>query len=846
MLPVAAVWQAAAFQLSMQHPEPFEWTAQFSGKDLLQQVSPVVLEGAEDHAEMDGSESVKVHAANGETVGFRIPIDMYNRDGITVEVVAKAEEAAGSFFGWPGLSVFLIDDHCSENMLIRPGSVLAKQALLEAAVPNDGEFHTYRLTAREDNFRIYVDGDLVISGPGLYLGGRHELPVYDVNNDNHYRSVTVGAGTRNQTSLGLFQKISICTAGAYAPDGTKELFPDVMKGRRVTVPKDDVISQKIADKLNAWDSLVPKLGGDVDAPVFFDDDEVLIWAQNSGTKVFREDVPVGGQTDPALTFSLAANEAEAVQLVLHPKEVPLQNISWTCSDLTTEDGAIISADCFRINPVGYIEVAPVPTIARINSEWELVGQQGYWPDPLLPLDTFTAEHPVNYPIWISLNVPSGTSAGDYRGTMTLSAGGMDSKTVQIAATVYDFEIPQSPSIKVSYTFLPHWGSSHVDEEVVTNYYSELIRHRGSPSSVWPYPKVELRNGIVSVDREGSKLWEQNSRWLIEEKGVNNFFFPYVSPVHHFLEADEARRSAVRFLDVPMYEDDAFTFTEEFKSVFRQYIVQMSAYLDNLGWLDQFNHLFSLNEPAVTDVSRRFDIISNYCDLVHQVRPDLKVGVGMAIIVGQPEIDKLIGKISIWRENLFDTDALNERRAAGDQVWFYRNRHDYIDTDAMSLRADGWIMWNKQIEGYYFDNLMCRSFNAQGWDTPGFVFLGYQTWGAGQLVYVNETHDGFIKSLRWDLLLDGYEDYEYFKLLDDRIQTVRSSVTASIDKKQLASEAEAYLSTLSDQLVPVYNFSKAGPYTSPQDVVEESEYEKDPAVINEGRTEVARYIQLLGE
>lgn len=824
----------------------FEWTVQFSGKDLLQQTSPITQIGKKENAVPADSESVKISAGGGTTVGFRIPLEMYNRDGVTVEVVAKAEKAGGDFFGWPGLSVFLIDDYRAENLLIRPGSVLARQALLQAQVSNEGGFHTYRLTAKEDDFRVYVDGKMVLNGPGRYLSGRHELPVYDLKGDNNYRTVTVGAGTPNQTSLGLLKKVSVCTAGAFAPDGTPETFSGDLMGKKVTIPTNKVISRKIEDKLNGWDPQAPKIGGEVNAPVLFDDENVMIWSQRSGTKVFREDVPVGGQTDPKLTFSLAANEMEAMQLVLRPKDTPLRNISWSVGDLTSADGVKISADCFRINSVGYIRVTPVPSVTRINSKWTLIGKLGYWPDPLLPRTEFTAEHPINYPIWVSLNAPLGTPPGTYRGTMTLSAEGMDPKTIQIAATVFDFEIPESPSIKVSYTFLPHFGSSHVDEDVVKNYYSELIRHRGSPSCVWPYPKVELRDGKVSVDREASKLWEKNARWLIEEKGVNNFFFPYVSPVHHFLEYREDRRKTVTFLGVRIFEDDARTFTAEFKSVFQQYLVQMSKYLEDLGWLDKFNHLFSMNEPAVTDVPRRFDIISEYCDLVHEVRPDLKVSVNMAIIVGPPEIDKLIGKISIWRENAFDTEALDARRAAGDEVWFYWNRSDFIDSDAMRVRANGWIMWNKQVEGHYFDNLMNRAFNAQGWDDPGQVFLGRQMWGNGQLVYANETLDGFVISTRWENLLDGYEDYEYFKLLSDRAQKVLNSETASAAKKQLAQEAETYLNNLSDKLVPVYDFKRTGPYTSPRVIEEKSDYEKDPNVIEEGRAKVAQYIQQLGE
>ena len=824
----------------------FEWTVQFTGKELLEQKPPVVMVGDAANATPAEDGGVSVRSSNGETVDFRIPLEMYNSDGVTIEVVAKVEKATGNFFGWPGLSVFVIDDYRAENFLIRPGSVVARQALLQASIPNPRAFHTYRFTVKDDDFRVYVDGKLVINGLGFFLSGRHELPVYDLKGDNNYRTVTIGAGLRNQSSEGVFRRVSISTAGAFVPDGTPEQFSGDVVGEKITIPDNQAISKRIEEKLNEWDPEVPELGGDVEAPVLFDDEHAMIWVQHAGTKVFREDFPLGLELDPELSFTLAANEQESVQLVVRPNEAPLKNISWIFSDLSSEEGGAISADCFRVNPVGYIKVMPVPSVTRINSKWTLIGKQGYWPDPLLPLDSFTAEHPINYPIWISLTVPAGTSPGIYKGEMTLTADGMEKRTIAIKATVFDFELPKSPSIKVSYTFLPHFGSSHVDEQVVKGFYDALIRHRGSPSTVWPYPKVELRDGVVTVDREGSKLWEENARWLIEEKGVNNFFFPYVSPVHHFLEYDEARRRTVTFLGVPMYEDDAETFTEEFKSVFQQYLVEMSEYLEDLGWLDKFNHLFSMNEPAVTDVPRRFDIIARFCDLVHEVRPDLDVSVNMAIIVGPPEIDKLVGKVSIWRENAFDTEALEARRADGDEIWFYWNRSDFIDSDAMRMRANGWIMWEKQIEGHYFDNLMNRQFNAAGWDVPGQVFLGRQMWGNGQLVYANETLDGFVESTRWEVLLDGYEDYEYFKILSDRIEQTLASATASEEKKALANEARAYLEHLSTTLVPVYDFTRTGPYTSPRVIVEESDYETDPGVILEGRKRVAGYIEQLGE
>src|SRR5262249_8076089 len=129
----------------------------------------------------------------------------------------------------------------------------------------------------------------------------------------------------------------------------------------------------------------------------------------------------------------AGNEFEPFQVVLRAAEHEVQGVDAEATDLDAANGVRIPARNVTLYLERYLELAK-PSSAD--------GGTGEWPDPLLPridpnagerLGIFPFELPAgkNRVLWIDVYVPARTPAGDYRGTVRLSAGGVPRARVPV-------------------------------------------------------------------------------------------------------------------------------------------------------------------------------------------------------------------------------------------------------------------------------------------------------------------------------------------------------------------------------------------------------------------------------
>ncbi len=159
-------------------------------------------------------------------------------------------------------------------------------------------------------------------------------------------------------------------------------------------------------------------------------DGLAAWPVNPVVKVFRWDAPPE-KPAPARLF-VARNEAEPLQLAVRgPKAVPGVRVE---VDPPVGPGGAVLAD-IETAVVGYVPIDHPTNYYRSESPpWHRKypqqpgrcdGWAGYWPDPLLPRDTFDLEADRTQPVWITVHVLKDARPGDYRGTVRLVAGGAE-------------------------------------------------------------------------------------------------------------------------------------------------------------------------------------------------------------------------------------------------------------------------------------------------------------------------------------------------------------------------------------------------------------------------------------
>jgi len=289
-------------------------------------------------------------------------------------------------------------------------------------------------------------------------------------------------------------------------------------------------------------------------------------------------------------------------------------------------------------------------------------------------------------------------------------------------------------------------------------------------------------------------------------------------------------------------------TPEYQAAFSQYCRTLQRHLREKGWLDEA-YVYWFDEPDPKD----YAFVRDGFRRLKAAAPLLR-----GMLTEQVE-DGLVGGPDIWcpLTPSYDSEKARRRRECGETFWWYvccGPKAPYctlfIDHAATELRVWLWQTWQRGIEGVlvwqtnYWTSQAAyphrdRPQNPYA-DPMGWV-SGYSTptgtrqpWGNGdgRFLYPPEAAadarqpqtvlDGPVDSIRWEMLRDGIEDYEYLAIL-------RRLLKARGSKLPPARRAE-YTKLL----------------TVPEAITKDlTTFTRDPAPIEARRHEVAKAIEALG-
>jgi hypothetical protein len=221
----------------------------------------------------------------------------------------------------------------------------------------------------------------------------------------------------------------------------------------------------------------------------------------------------------------------------------------------------------------------------------------------------------------------------------------------------------------------------------------------------------------------------------------------------------------------------------------EYMRMVTEHLAEKGQIDKgYNYI--TDEP----VPEQYPKVKAASELCRMADQRIKV-----LLTEQVEKD-LVGSVDIWVPILpaYDETRSKERQKAGEQVWWYvccGPHHPYpnnfIDYPALDHRILSWITWRYGVNGILY-------WSATYWrDNPWEVAMSYTPdgkgkWGNGdgRLIYPaarkpSETFidKGPIPSIRWEMIRDGVEDYDYFAILKAKL--AKSKPGPAADKARAA-------------------------------------------------------------
>ncbi|HLY09674.1 MAG TPA: glycoside hydrolase domain-containing protein [Planctomycetota bacterium] len=475
-----------------------------------------------------------------------------------------------------------------------------------------------------------------------------------------------------------------------------------------------------------------------------------VFVVDSLARIRPKDAP-GTATEAKI--KAARNEAEAFQIVVRAGEGGLKGVNASATDLKG-DGRVIDRKNIALFREHFVEVrVPTPKAKE---------PPGFIPDALIPFPEPGAKPPAkpprytaapfavapgsNQPLWVEVSVPKDATPGDYRGTVTIIAEGEKSVDVPVTLTVWDFVLPDVPTLRTNFGGLGkrlltgHAGfkpDTPPYRDLERRYAASMAAHRLCPP-IPPYLRPNVRaDGTISPSETHAAFKE----WL-ETYHVTGIPLTLMG-------ADPAGKDRDRNV---------------------KFLQSSWAYLKENGW-EKYAYVYVLDEP---NTKASYEEVRKRSKMIHEAQPGLKVLCTEQPTPQDPAWGTLVGSVDLWVPlwSLFDEKAVAERQKAGEECWSYTalcqgkkgEDHPYweLDFPLINYRVPAWTTRRYGLTGLLYWTVVY-------WPEtdPWLSQLSYQQQynGEGILYYPGGEAgiDGPIATLRLKALRDGLEDYEYLAL-----------------------------------------------------------------------------------
>ena len=487
-----------------------------------------------------------------------------------------------------------------------------------------------------------------------------------------------------------------------------------------------------------------------------------MWFESSLTKLLPADVPVAsGEPEPRRTLVLARNESESFQLVLRP-DTRLEDVRVQLGPLRLQGG---DAGVFSERASGSapptVEIARVGYVpVRVPTHFE--HPTGDYPDPLLPFERFNAPAGVCTSVWFTVHAPADATPGVYRAAIELSAGGDLPAVLQLEVEVLDFRLPLRPALRTDFEF-------SLDDAM------RMAQARGYKGSRGDLARRYLENAAAHrvTLRQLAQLPAPGPAFSAEFQG-------YIKRLPDLRAAGVTTMAIQReLLDTP----------DRLRAV--------QSFAEREGLLDTIFCDFAFEPPR-----HAWPLVQNKFNEWQVVAPKLPLMISTEGI--DPYLDPSFPLINV-HTRVFDTahnETLLPRIKDGREVWWYVNAgpprpyaNFFVEFAGVEHRVLFWQSWALGVRGLHYSGV---NVIAPGQDPFGGLLDATPSNGNHFLIYPGP--DGPVNSVRWEIIRDGIEDYDYLTLLVDGLRRLRERgghealverAASALDIKQLVPDLVSF-------------------------------------------------------
>ena len=512
-------------------------------------------------------------------------------------------------------------------------------------------------------------------------------------------------------------------------------------------------------------------------------ERIQIYVVNPLEKVFKDTIPEDDRP-MVLKLECAANEYESAQFVIR-SDAELKDVTVKISALTNkESGVEIAPDNIQWHFLGYVPVERNTSEAECGEheyipEGEFIRLAPFdCPDPLLEERRLTIEANQSQPVWITVYVSSGIPPAIYSGEVTITTS--DGKEIlPIELTVYPFELPDEKHLHITNWFeTVHIAQAHEVEEfgeafwkILERFAKNLAQHRQNVVFT-PWHIIQAyreANGELSFD------------YTDFDRFVETFFKAGVNDrieLWHVARHGKGGRVGTEIILKKVEPIDRKTgekITLPGNQGLAALLEDLRHHLEVKGWLDK-TIIHVADEPS-------FHNIEQWKEASRFVREHIP-GIKTIDAIGGTGFEDMLNimvPLSLDLNSWFDD--YKKAQASGAELWFYTccvpygyyaNR--FLDYHLSKTRILHWMNFSTGTEGFLHWGL------TYGWEDPFGPAPRFPP-GDSHIIYPGK--DGPLSSIRWEMMREGLEDYEYLWLLESKTKQILEKL--DVDEKRFPAD-----------------------------------------------------------
>lgn len=533
-------------------------------------------------------------------------------------------------------------------------------------------------------------------------------------------------------------------------------------------------------------------------------EEIKVWWTHATDKIFPNTRPKTEYFNWPVSITAARNEYESFQLIISTNKV-LANTQLEIDEFNHVKTNQKVKFKIKIQQVAYV---------KIKEPSDTNGFPGEWPDPLPPYQSgFIIVPSRNYPLWIVIYIQSTCPAGLYTSHIKINYQG-GSIQIPVQLQVWDFQLPEIASLRSGFDFSAKLVATyhHLDlnskefDQLLKKYYQNFAEHRICPYNPMALHPIRLRKSTDKVLMKPGTVYNKkfNLEISFQEFKQHAQFYLDSLKFNSFQLSLEGIASSSFFSHEKGQIMGHTQGSQSYNEIFPWYIQQVTLFLKQNHWLEKA-YVYWFDEPQEKDYAHIRSINRN----IRTLAPELKL-----FLTEEPRAE-LQHQIDIWclDPRYFDKKKVDSARARGEEVWWYLCTNPkapyvtlFIDAPAIHLRLWLWMTWKYQLDGilvwqtvYWNSETAFPARRKQNpWEDPMSYATGYglspgtkMSWGNGdgRFFYPPRTDknlpmaknlDDPITSIRWELLREGLEDYEYFYLAQLKINELKKKKNYQFD------------------------------------------------------------------